>query len=61
MFGICVQVLNERHLLTMMYVAVVEWVSGQSGQKLFPTTHPVLQLEVAQLKRKFDAMAETTG
>ena len=53
------QVLNERHLLTMMYVSMVVWVSGRSGPSLFPSaSHPLLQLEVAQLKRKFDAMAD---
>lgn len=54
---------TSRHVLTIIYISVLEYVCLRQGwpiSRLFP--HAVysspLQLEVGQLKRKFNAMAD---
>jgi hypothetical protein len=54
---------TERHVLTLVYLSVLEWVcllQGWSISRLFPHAvySPPLQVEVGQLKRKFAAMAD---
>ena len=58
------KVINEKHVLTIIYISVLEWVCQRQGWsifRLFPhevVYTPALQIEVAQLKRKFAAMAD---
>ena len=59
------QEVNEKHVLTMMYISVMEWISMREGRSLtglFPqaTYSPVLCVEVSQLKRKFEAMGKAS-
>lgn len=68
-YGLGWQVVHERHILTIMYISVLEWVctrrAGQwcERQRLFPNVElsEALRLEVAQLKKKFDALALEYG
>jgi len=63
------QVVHEKHILTIMYISVLEWVCTKSPerwcdrQRLFPNVVDceALRLEVAQLKKKFDAMSWEYG
>lgn len=57
------KVVNERHVLTMLYISTMEWVLQRQGKSILGLASPqgvspALQLEVAQLKRKFAAMAD---
>ena len=60
---------HEKHILSIMYISVLEWVcTKQAGkwcdrQRLFPNANDseALRLEVAQLKKKFDAMSLEYG
>ncbi|TFJ83896.1 hypothetical protein NSK_004993 [Nannochloropsis salina CCMP1776] len=61
------KVVNERHVLTILYISMLEWVCQRQKWSIFglfpaQTLHsPPLQLEVAQLKRKIAAMADEMG
>ncbi len=57
------KVVNERHVLTILYISVLEWVCQRQGKSILGLASPqgvspALQLEVAQLKRKFAAIAD---
>lgn len=54
---------TERHVLTIFYISVLEWVCLREGwpiSRLFPHAvySPPLQLEVGQLKKKFAALSD---
>lgn len=61
------KVVNERHVLTILYISMLEWVCQRQGWSIFrlfsaqAVYSPPLQLEVAQLKRKIAAMADEVG
>ena len=64
-FSPLLQQVNEKHVLTIMYMSVMEWICMREGRPLtglFPdaTYSPILCVEVSQLKRKFAAMSKAS-
>jgi len=61
------KVVSERHVLTILYISMLEWVCQRQGWSIYrlfsaqTVYSPPLQLEVAQLKRKIAAMADEVG